>query len=253
MWNRKVKRLLVGVFCTVIILSSIAFSSKKQSDRMINDFYIEIDNQFENYFVDTEDIKSLINLEGDNYLLATSLGRLDLRQIEDRIRTNKFVSDVDAFTDHHGNLVVSISQFRPIARVFDANGKDYYIGATGEIMPVSSKYTARVLLVRFSNMKDLAKENLTSTEKGTKLLELLNFIDSNPFWKAQIAEMLVSRKMEVTLYPQITRQTIEFGAVDDIEGKFRRLMVFYKEILPIKGWNEYERVSLKYANQIVCE
>jgi len=40
---------------------------------------------------------------------------------------------------------------------------------------------------------------------------------------------------------------------ETIEEKFRKLMVFYKEILPQKGWTRYERVNLKYEGQVVAE
>jgi cell division protein FtsQ len=35
---------------------------------------------------------------------------------------------------------------------------------------------------------------------------------------------------------------IDFGKPVDIEEKFRNLKIFYKEILPTKGWNSYESV-----------
>ena len=31
------------------------------------------------------------------------------------------------------------------------------------------------------------------------------------------------------------------------------MYLFYKVILPTKGWNYYESVNLKYKNQIVCD
>lgn len=30
-------------------------------------------------------------------------------------------------------------------------------------------------------------------------------------------------------------------------------MIFYKEILPTRGWTRYERVSLEYEGQIIAE
>ena len=37
-----------------------------------------------------------------------------------------------------------------------------------------------------------------------------------------------------------------------MEIKFKKLELFYKNILPTKGWNYYESVNLKFKNQIVC-
>ena len=73
------------------------------------------------------------------------------------------------------------------------------------------------------------------------------------FLNAQIAEIEINKNKQLILYPQVTKQYIEFGELSDIESKIEKLNIFYKDILPFKGWNTYERVSLKFKNQIVCE
>ena len=52
---------------------------------------------------------------------------------------------------------------------------------------------------------------------------------------------------------QVGKQKIEFGNPENVENKFFRLSVLVKKVLPSVGWNKYERVSLKYKDQIVCE
>ena len=49
-----------------------------------------------------------------------------------------------------------------------------------------------------------------------------------------------------------TKQKIYFGNTDNMDNKFKKLELFYKNILPTKGWNYYESVNLKFKNQIVC-
>jgi len=51
----------------------------------------------------------------------------------------------------------------------------------------------------------------------------------------------------------MTKQLILFGPMDEIEEKFKKLKLFYKEVLPKKGWNTYSSINLKYKNQIVCK
>ena len=51
----------------------------------------------------------------------------------------------------------------------------------------------------------------------------------------------------------MTGQLIEFGKPDNVEVKFKKLMVFYKEILPTRGWTRYERVNLEYEGQVIAE
>lgn len=253
MWKGRLVKLIVwGVLCFVMLVS-IAFSGKRHGDREINDLIINIDNQYQNHFIDTEDIKALINADDENYLLATELAMLDLKLLESRILANKFVADAEAYLDHRGNLIVTVEQSRPIARIFDPAGQDFYIDDDGDILPVSERYTARVMLIELENKNEFLIGNLNASAEGTRLFELIQTIDQDEFWKAQIAQLYVKKNFEVQLIPQVTKQVVEFGLPEQIDQKLRRLMVFYKEILPIKGWNTYTTVSLKFENQIVCE
>ncbi|MEQ8712174.1 MAG: cell division protein FtsQ [Cyclobacteriaceae bacterium] len=253
MWKGKLVKLIVWGVLSFVMLVSIAFSGKRHGDREINDLIINIDNQYQNHFIDAEDVRGLINADDENYLLATELGTLDLKLLESRILANKFVADAEAYLDHRGNLIVSVQQSRPIARIFDPVGQDFYIDTDGDILPVSERYTARVMLIELENKNEFLNGNLNNNENGAKLFELIQTIDQDEFWKAQIAQIYVKKNHEVQLIPQVTKQVVEFGLPEQIDQKLRKLMVFYKEILPIKGWNTYTTVSLKFENQIVCE
>ena len=253
MWKGRIVKLIVwGALCFVMLVS-IAFSGKRHGDREINDLIINIDNQYQNHFIDAEDIKGLINSDDGNYLLATELGMLDLKLLESRILANKFVADAEAYLDHRGNLIISVQQSRPIARIFDPVGQDFYIDDDGDILPISERYTARVMLIELENKNEFLQGNLTNSENGAKLFELIQTIDQDEFWKAQIAQIYVKKNYELQLIPQVTKQVVEFGLPEQIDQKLRKLMVFYKQILPVKGWNTYSKVSLKFENQIVCE
>ena len=84
-------------------------------------------------------------------------------------------------------------------------------------------------------------------------IEVIDFINENPFWKAQIAQIDITNNGELILYPQVTKQYVEFGTVENMRVKFKRLKMFYKNILPQQGWNKYSRISLKFKDQIICE
>jgi cell division protein FtsQ len=84
-------------------------------------------------------------------------------------------------------------------------------------------------------------------------MQMIEFINDDPFWKAQIAQMDINSEGKINIYPQVTGQRVEFGKPENFEVKFRKLMVFYKEILPQRGWTKYERVNLEYEGQVVAE
>ena len=65
--------------------------------------------------------------------------------------------------------------------------------------------------------------------------------------------MEINKTGEVEFIPQVTKQVVEFGLPEEIDQKFKKLKIFYKEVLPREGWNKYSRVNLKYNQQIIAE
>jgi cell division protein FtsQ len=95
--------------------------------------------------------------------------------------------------------------------------------------------------------------NQGSVEAMPELMPLIQFITKDEFWNAQVTELEINKKDDIRIHQQVGKQVIEFGDALDFESKFKRIEVLYKEILPRKGWNAYERISVKFKNQIVCE
>ncbi len=92
-----------------------------------------------------------------------------------------------------------------------------------------------------------------TTEEGKPYIELIKYIDEDKFWKAQIAQISVDKKGEMTMYTQVGGEVIVFGKPEEIEVKFKKLTAYYKEVIPVKGFNRYKTVNLKFKDQIVCE
>lgn len=239
---------------TVLVFVSIGFADKKQNRRFNGKIVIMITNQFNNYFIDENDLLAIINGMGLDPEKGSMPHFPDLRGIEKRLEAEMFISDAQIFRDLMGNLVVVAAQRRPIARIIRPDAPDAYIGEEGTILPVSEKFTSRVMLVSGDFTDHLVKTaSLTMDDQNRPYFELIRFINADPFWKAQISQLEIAEDGKINMYPQVTKQVIEFGLPDDIEIKFRKLNIFYKKILPFKGWNYYRRVSLEYKDQIVCE
>ena len=52
--------------------------------------------------------------------------------------------------------------------------------------------------------------------------------------------------------PVIRGHVVNLGDTSLIANKFDRLKVFYREVMPVKGWNFYDTVSVKWRGQIVA-
>ena len=231
----------------------IAFGERKQGGSVCKDIVIELDNLNENHFLDEADVMKLVENSGQP-IKGTGIGRINLKEIEAKLRYDRHISDAQLFGDLKGNLIVNVELRRPIARIVQPDALDAYIAEDGVVMPVSEKYTSRVMLLSGQFVKKLIEsQDLKKTEEGKQLLEMIEFINDDKFWKAQIAQMDINAEGKISIYPQVTGQRVEFGKPENIEEKFKKLMIFYKEILPQRGWTKYERVNLEYEGQVIAE
>lgn len=251
--NTKILKQIKIALLPLVFLSAIGFVGKQQHGKSITKIDINIDNHYDSYFIDENDIMNLITENGNKRLIGTPFNQLNLKEIETNVSQHKFVQNAEVFRDLQGTLIVNVDQSLPIARVVQTDGPDAYISDKGHVLPVSEKFTARVIVIGGDYTTRLVKKDLPSDSASVKIFDLLQYIEKDKFWKTQIAQMDIDKRGEIMLYPQVGKQVIEFGRAEDIDEKFNKLNIFYKQILPQKGWNAYERVNLKFKHQIVCE
>jgi len=246
------KYIIVWFGVILLIVISIGFAKKEQSDRQYDEVVFAINNQFNNYFIDENDLKAIISEDGGQIVKGNKIDRLDLRDIENRLVSELFISDAQTYRDLKGNLIVTASQRRPIARIVRNNAPDAYIGDDGMVLPVSDKFTSRVILITGDFADSLVKAGSLAISYKP-YFDLLERIYNDRFLRAQITQLDIAANGDIDMYPQVTKQVIEFGQAKAMDSKFKKLEVFYKMILPKMGWNHYKRVNLTYSNQIVCE
>lgn len=246
------KNILIFSFSGVLLVFLMVFSGVRNNDREIEELNVEVMEEEGIFFTDDLEVIDLITDQSTDYVVGVKAGEIDPKMLEARVEANPFVKDAQVFRDVEGNLKVKVKQSKPIARVFTNGKSDRYIDSQGRVLPVNAKHTARVPLIE-TEFEFSWEENMNESSFGTKVFDLLAFIEKDEFWKAQIAHVFVKKDGEVELFPQVTKQKIEFGKPQDFEEKFSKLMTFYKEILPKKGWNHYDRVNVKFKDQIICE
>ncbi|HYG01903.1 MAG TPA: cell division protein FtsQ [Chryseosolibacter sp.] len=237
----------------ITVFGLIAFTERMKDTVAVRGVHVEISNINENHFLDHEDILHLMQWNQEN-MKGLGIEKLNFRQLESRIKKDPFISDAQIYSDLKGNVLVNVELRRPVARIVRADGPDGYIAEDGTIMPVSDKFTARVVLVTGAFIRQLLSvRNVNEMEEGLRLFEMIQTIRHDEFWNAQVTQLDVDAKGEVTLLTQVGDEMIEFGLAENVEQKLIKLKIFYKEIIPRVGWNKYDRVNLEYDGQIVAE
>ncbi|MDJ1468590.1 cell division protein FtsQ [Cytophagaceae bacterium DM2B3-1] len=243
-------KILAGALCFFIL---IGFVENKQHNKVCSGINIHIEDAYDTYFINDIDVLALLTNNGTERIDGQSFKEINLKNLELRLKTNKFVKSCQVYVDLMGKLNVIIQQNRPIARVTDSHVPDAYISEDGEILPLSERFTARVVLVEGRGLKKLLHKNLQADSTAKEYFELLQQIDNERFFKALITQVVILEDGTIQMYPQLGRQIIEFGTPTDIKRKFEKIRIFYQKVMPAQGWNRYRRVNVAYQNQIVCE
>ena len=91
------------------VLGSVGLVAFKEQRKSISNIVIDIDNQYDNYFVSENDVMHLITEGGTEKILGAGYESLSIKKLENRLKTHKFVNGTEVFRDFKGNLFVYIT------------------------------------------------------------------------------------------------------------------------------------------------
>ena len=248
----KFRKNVIISFWVVVIFLVFGFIEIRHNVRLCTDIQINIENEADNYFLSPEDVIRLMTNGGKEKVLNNSFNNISIKTLEKRVREgNAFVEKCQIARNLEGVLFVDVALKRPIARFIRKSKADVYVDNNGTVLNVLRKFTARVLLVTQSERS--TPLDFKKNKQDQELLEMIKYIHQDPFLKAQVAQIDVLKNQEMVLYLQLGRQVVDFGNLTQWKSKLDRFKVFYKEILPRKGWNAYRKISLRFDKQIICE
>ncbi len=259
---RKLFRILSYVLVIALIIIMVGFSVKKNNSNVCDVFDITIKYSGDNFFVDKSDIRDAVyNFHGN--VVDKKLSDISLEKIEDIVNNIVYVEDSYSYITTTGRLHLVVKLRKPIIRVISSENNSFYIDNNGRLLPLSDKHTARVpvafgnISATYSPLLDFQNEesfnDLTDNEKQLKqVYQLAAYIYNDSFWESLIDQVYINNNGEAEIIPKGNIHVVEFGKLENIDYKFNKLKVFYKNGLTQVGWHRYNRVNLKYNNQIVC-
>jgi cell division protein FtsQ len=261
---RKIVVIVLWIIGLSGLLASLAFATGKEKNVVAENLYVSVNNTEVNTFIDEEDVKEFFKDRNDS-ILHTSLKNIDVNGLEKALNSHPAVENADIAVDVNGDVTIDVKQRTPLVRVMNMDGESYYIDDKSKLMPLSDKYTARVLIAtgyiiepfasryQFS-VNDIAKHEVFS--KVSVLDDIYNisaFIAKDSVLASLIHQINVTPDKELELYPSIGNHKIIFGEAKDFQEKFDKLKLFYTDGLnKTDGWNKYSTINIKYKNQVVC-
>jgi cell division protein FtsQ len=169
------------------------------------------------------------------------------------VKACPFVEDVQVFKNHSGVVKIEVKQVKPLARIYYNGINDKYLLPNGKLIAVSPKYTSRTLIVRGDYTYKFADTAFVDSPDWNAYVEFFKRVGSDKHWNAQISELKIQKDGTIIIFPQIGEYEIKFGTPDDLEIKLKKLNIFFKEILPLRGWDAYQAVNVQYKDQIICD
>lgn len=262
--TKKIVALVLWIIGLSGLFFSLAFVGNKEKTVVAENMNVTVETSDENNFIDETDVKDFFNERKDS-ILNTQLKHINVNDLEKALSSHPAVENADVAIDINGDVTINVTQRKPLVRILNMDGESYYIDDKSKLMPLSDKYTARVLVASgfiiepYAQRYQLSVNEIAKNEMFNKVSVLddiyavATYIAEDSVLTSLIHQINVTNDKELELYPSIGNQKIIFGEAKDIEEKFNKLKLFYTEGLnKTDGWNKYSTINIKYKNQVVC-
>lgn len=235
--------------CTLVLLASAVYRTDHRKCKGIN---IRIDGASSHFFIDQADIRKLIDTYCGTHTTGRMVSQFDLRSVERSLEKDIWVKNAELYFDINGVLQVEVDEREPIARVFAKTGGSFYIDSSMKILPLSEKLSARVpVFTGFPTDTRILSKGEKRLLSGVKSISETLLKDS--FLMAMIDQVDITEKNRFELIPKLGDQVVLFGEADAHEEKFRKLKLFYKNVMPKAGWRRYSEIDLSFKDQVVAK
>ena len=207
---------------------------KKVKEPLIE--FVEGNNEFL-----THDMVNKLLIQNQVEVKNQAKSVIDLQGLEKNVLLNPYIESATVFLTVDGLLSTVVKQREPVFRV-NANSMSYYVDVYGVKVPLSANFSARVPLVTGKvNEKDLVD-----------ITNLIKKINKDDFLKKEIIGIDKISNGEYVFSTRSGNYKIEFGNLEDVVIKFKKLKAFYNKAYADKTIHQYKTINVKYHNQVVC-
>lgn len=259
------KKIITIAFWIILvggITSLFVFANAKQDSIICPEFEIVVDYRQAPVLITQSDIRREITRQKIK-IRGQEVGKIEAMEIQKLLDRNPFVKKATITIGVNGKVKAHLLQRRPLVRVVDQKGFQFYIDDEGSLMPLSHEYPARVVIAS-GNIKPVMRirkfikkdpeevvyQKLPSDLQKIYLATMAVRCDS--FSNALVEQIYLNALGDLEFIPKIGHQTIIIGDTIRLREKLSNLKHFYADGMKSEGWNIYSEINLKYRNQVVC-
>ncbi|MDD6889392.1 MAG: cell division protein FtsQ/DivIB [Bacteroidales bacterium] len=238
--KRGITLCLLSLALSLYLVIGLATTNGMASEALCNGVKISVSQNAMSPFVTADDIDHELGgivASADTALAAS----YNLRDIEHRLAALSIIESVNCQRLANDVIAIDVVPMVPVARVFDNRGS-YYINKAGKHLLASARYQIDVPVIIVDN------DSLTN---ASEIIPLLDQINTNATWAQLVGALKVDRRGDIYIVPTVSGHIINIGDGSNFDDKMKRLFAFYNQVLDVKGWNYYDTISVKYANQVI--
>ncbi|MBK6497726.1 MAG: hypothetical protein KAX53_03560 [Saprospiraceae bacterium] len=251
---KRVRDAMIWLTLIAGISALLFFSIMRKSNAEVKTLVVEIEkiNDGEQ-LISEKEIKQILQLAAGKTITKANIKSLNLRKLEAKLNKDKRIQRADLYFDSKNRLHAHIIQKKPIMRVIEEEGGEYYLDENGKQVPVTRGSAVRVPLV--TGIRDTFSLVNTKSDRPSKLkqvFDIMKYVAKDPFLTALIEQAHVEHDSigDIVLIPKLGREKLIFGDASDIQAKFDNLKIFYRDGMPKLGWSRYKSLNLKYSHQV---
>jgi cell division protein FtsQ len=250
----KILTIIMGaaLFLTPLFISTVT------ADAVCEGVVITVADSSKHRFVTEDDIMNALRSTGIR-VTGQKISDIPLSKLEQRVKEFTELKVAEVYISEDRKLHVYTDQREPVMRVVASYGGDFFIDREGVIMRRHNLYTPNLHILEIDmvfNPGQMTGTSIFDSEKTgnlVKAFELVNYIRGNSFWNETIDQISMTRDGRVTLVPHVGNHTVRLGRVENYEEKLHNLLVFYRQAMPVAGWDRYRVVNIEYKGQVVCQ
>ncbi|WP_255577560.1 cell division protein FtsQ/DivIB [Elizabethkingia sp. JS20170427COW] len=232
----KNKYRILKIFIVVVLLAFLLNFSLKRFGEKESVVKIRIDQEEPVYFIGEDKIKDVVKKSNP----TRKIKDLEIDAIEKKISNLTAVDSANVYLNLNGELNILVKQKVPIMRI-NTGDRQFYLDKKGEEFPINDNYSYPCILV----FGKIPKADYS------QLLKLVKTINQDDFLKKYFIGIHLSSPNNYELLTNNGNFKVEIGSLDNLGFKLYGFKAFTKKYLVYQDSLKYDRISMKYNNQVV--
>ncbi len=260
-------KIAVNVLVTVLIIAygvwSIMLTNKNEESVTLRSVDVTFVDSAEVQFITPREITRLITRE--LYPIGTKIEEVELYKIDSALKANQYLQNVEVWTTIEGAVKVVAQQRKPLFRVVDQGGADFYVDSTlTHLMLPAGGYVEGVPIlstkINFTIPTDYGgelskKNNEKDIDFIKKLATFVGYMRPGGILQELSGQFFVEEiggELEVDIIPERGNSIIQLGTIaPEMADRIENVEKFYTQAYNYARLDSAQVVDARFRGQIL--